>query len=92
MKESGEAFITSITVQNLFPICPFKISPEGYIVKLFCIQFCQKKGLLVESYTTKSTGKWSAISTAILPLVQAEAKFEWIWYIHVLVVSVIRVA
>ena len=35
MKISGEALTTIIAVQNKFPIFPFKISPEGYIVKLF---------------------------------------------------------
>ena len=36
-------------------------------------------GLHFGLYTRLKTGKWSAISTAILPLVLEVTKFEWIW-------------
>lgn len=36
-------------------------------------------GLHFGSYTRLETGKWSAISTAILLLVLEVTKFEWIW-------------
>ena len=40
----------------------------------------------------QETGKWSAISTAILPLVLEVTKLEWIWSTQLIVVSVMRVA
>lgn len=48
----------------------------------FLYSILSGKGLLAGSYTIENTGKWSAISTAILPLVQTEAKFEWIIMIY----------
>lgn len=50
------------------------------------------KGVIVESYTVVNTGKWSEMSAAMRPLMQAEAKFEWTWSMQVWDVSVIRVA
>ena len=50
------------------------------------------KGLSVGSYERAKTGRWSAISIAMLPLVLEDTKLERMWSIQLVVDSITRVA